>query len=537
MPNAVIYARYSSHNQTEQSIEGQLHDAHGFAEKNGYTVIGEYVDRALTGTRDARPDFQRMIKDAEKRQFQFVIVWKLDRFARNRYDSAIYKARLKKYGVRVISVMENITDSPEGIILEGLLEAMAEYYSANLAENVRRGQQESIAKGQFVGGIVPLGYRRDGVRLAVDERAAPLIRELFRRYADGERLADIARDFNARGLRTATGRLFTCHSFDTMLTNRTYLGEYSFSGHVLPDVAPALVDQATFDRAVQRRAANRRAPAAGRSQMDYTLQGKIFCGLCGEPMTGECGRSHTGVYHYYYKCAGRKHRKNDCRKRTEKKDFLEWYVCEQTVAYILDAERLPVIAQAVAAVYADDTDERRAAELQRTADRLDRELEKLVDSLIALPASARPRIAERMALLEAQKADAEADLAKLRMQQRIRVTEKEVAAWLRTFARGDLMDAGFRQRVIDDFVNSVYLYEDKIVIFFNLRHGQETVYLDPDTDPVDPAALTPVNAKKPRSKRSTLTGEARGSLPNVEPLTSPPYLILIRGVPGIVIPR
>ena len=217
------------------------------------------------------------------------------------------------------------------------------------------------------------------------------------------------------------------------------------------------------------------------------------------------------------------------------KDFLEWYVCEQTVAYILDAERLPVIARAVAAVYADDTDERRAAELQRTADRLDRELEKLVDSLIDLPTSARPRIAERMGLLEAQKADAEADLAKLRMQQRIRVTEKEVAAWLRTFARGDLMDADFRQRAIDDFVNSVYLYEDKIVIFFNLRHGQETVYLDPDTDPIDPAALTPVNEKNPRLKRSTLTGEARAFPPKVEP--QPPYLIFIRGVPGIVIPR
>ena len=535
MPNAVIYARYSSHNQTEQSIEGQLHDAHGFAEKNGYTVIGEYVDRALTGTRDARPDFQRMIKDAEKRQFSVVIVWKLDRFARNRYDSAIYKAKLKKCGVRVVSVMENITDSPEGIILEGLLEAMAEYYSANLSENVRRGQQESIAKGQFVGGVAPFGYRQEGTRLVEDERSGPVIRELFRRYADGERLADIARDFNARGLRTATGRLFTCHSFDTMLTNRSYLGEYSFSGHVLPDFAPALVDQATFDRAVQRRAPRRRAPAAGRSPMTYLLQGKLYCGLCGEPMTGECGRSKTGVYYYYYKCAGRKHKKNDCAKKAEKKDFLEWYVCEQAVQYILDAERLPVIARAVAAVYADDTDERRAAELQRTADRLDRELEKLVDSLIDLPTSARPRIAERMGLLEAQKADAEADLAKLRMQQRIRVTEKEVAAWLRTFARGDLMDADFRQRVIDDFVNSVYLYEDKIVIFFNLRHGQETVYLDPDTDPIDPAALTPVNEKNPRLKRSTLTGEARAFPPKVEP--QPPYLIFIRGVPGIVIPR
>ena len=155
--NAVIYARYSSHSQTEQSIEGQLHDSYAYAEKCGYRVIGEYIDRALTGKSDDRPDFQRMIRDAEKHQFQVVIVWKLDRFARNRYDSAIYKARLKKYGVRVISVMENITDSPEGIILEGMLEALAEYYSANLSENIRRGQQESIKKGWFPGGPPPMG--------------------------------------------------------------------------------------------------------------------------------------------------------------------------------------------------------------------------------------------------------------------------------------------------------------------------------------------------------------------------------------------
>ena len=131
--NAVIYARYSSANQTEQSIEGQLHDNYAWAKQHGITVIGEYIDRALTGTKDQRPDFQRMIEDASRKQFEMVIVWKLDRFARNRYDSAIYKARLKKHGVKVVSAMENITDSPEGIILEGLLESMAEYYSANLS--------------------------------------------------------------------------------------------------------------------------------------------------------------------------------------------------------------------------------------------------------------------------------------------------------------------------------------------------------------------------------------------------------------------
>ena len=168
--NAVIYARYSSHSQTEQSIEGQLHDCYAYADRCGYRVVGEYIDRALTGKNDDRPDFQRMIKDAEKRQFQLILVWKLDRFTRNRYDSAIYKQRLKKFGVRVVSCMEAITDSPEGIILEGLLESMAEYYSANLSENIRRGQAASIAKGWFCGGPVRDCRRSERPRHLLEKR-------------------------------------------------------------------------------------------------------------------------------------------------------------------------------------------------------------------------------------------------------------------------------------------------------------------------------------------------------------------------------
>lgn len=182
---AVIYARYSSHNQSEQSIEEQLHDNYAWAKANNVTVIGEYIDRAMTGTKDTRPDFQRMIDDAAKHQFQLVIVWKLDRFARNRYDSAIYKAKLKKHGVRVVSVCENITDSHEGIILEGLLESMAEYYLANLSKNIKRGLRESAANGTFCGGHIPYGYRVQDKRLVADEKTAPAIRYLFDEYANG----------------------------------------------------------------------------------------------------------------------------------------------------------------------------------------------------------------------------------------------------------------------------------------------------------------------------------------------------------------
>lgn len=159
--NIVIYARFSSHSQNEQSIEGQLKTCYDYALKNGYTVINEYIDRAISGKTDNLPEFQKMIEDSGKGQFSGILVYQLDRFARNRYDSATYKAKLKKNGVRVYSARENITDDASGILVEGLLESMAEYYSAELSQKIKRGIDISASKCLYFGGGVPLGFYID----------------------------------------------------------------------------------------------------------------------------------------------------------------------------------------------------------------------------------------------------------------------------------------------------------------------------------------------------------------------------------------
>ena len=525
---AVIYARYSSHNQTEQSIEGQLHDAYAWAERNGISVIGEYIDRALSGTKDNRPDFQRMIRDAEKRQFSLVIVWKLDRFARNRYDSAIYKARLKKSGVRVVSVMENLTDGPEGIILEGLLESMAEYYSANLSENVRRGIRENLAKGWYTGGPCPLGYRVENHRLVADEKTAPVAQEIFRRYAEGERPSTLADDLNRRGFRTRYGRPFTVSSFDTMFDCRVYVGEYIYKGELIEGVADRIIDDETFAKAAARRARNRRAPASKKAREPYRLQGKIFCGHCGSSMIGESGRSRNGELHQYYTCAKRK-KSRSCPKKAEKKGFIEWYVVEQTVQYVLDPARADLIAERVVAKYNAEFNRGQAAALEKQVKRLNADLEKLVDALLEMPESARGRIGERMEALEAQKAEAEIALAKARVTESLKITEDQVKSWLRTFERGDPLNPDFQQKIIDTFVNSVYLYDDKIVIFYNLRGGQQTLGLD------GIAALDEMEEEGGVGGcggGSDLTGERP-----LSPDKSEPRYVYVRGMIGIVINR
>lgn len=475
--NAVIYARYSSHSQTEQSIEGQLRDNYAWAQSQGITVVGEYIDRALTGTKDQRPDFQHMIDDASKKQFQMVIVWKLDRFARNRYDSAIYKARLKKYGVRVVSVKENITDAPEGIILEGLLESMAEYYSANLAQNIRRGQRENAAKGLYCGGSVPYGYKSVNKKLVADEKTAPAVRYLFEQYAQGAPMKQIIDELNGRGFRTRNGKPLCYSSFKRCMNNTAYIGRYVYNGVEVPGLAEPLIDEATFEKARERAKLIARAPAAKAGKVEYALQGKVFCGYCGSTVIGESGRSKSGGVYHYYACSKKK-KFHTCTKKNERQDFLEWYVVDQTMKYILAPDVAAYVAHAVVKEYDKEFSDNRVEEYERALSQIDRELEKLVDAIVDSPKVAHQRIYARMEQLEARKADLEADLSRLRIAQNIRLTEAEVRAWLNTFQGGDAFDAAYRRRVIDTFINSVYLYEDKLIVLYNMKKEKQVGYSD-----------------------------------------------------------
>ena len=517
---AVIYARYSSANQTEQSIEGQLHDNYAWAKQHEITVVGEYIDRALTGTKDRRPGFQQMIQDAAKKQFDLVIVWKLDRFARNRYDSAIYKAKLKKYGIKVVSAMENITDSPEGIILEGLLESMAEYYSANLSQNTKRGKRETAAKGLWNGGHPPLGYKVENRKLVVDEKTAPTVRYIFERYAAGETKASIIRELEKKGIRTYYGKPLTYASFNSVLRNQAYIGKSMYKGEVVEGLSEPLIEEELFWKVQEQIKKRAHAPAASKAKVEYLLSGKVFCGTCGSPMTGTCGRSKGGRQYYYYTCSHRKHPYR-CSKKNERKEYVERFVVEQTLHHVLTDSQIARISKAVVAEYKKEFSDSGVQDLKNAITRLDRELEQLVDALIEAPKSARTRIYERMDSLELQKADAEESLARLQVASRIPLSEEEVAAWMKTFCNGDIEDIAFRRRVIDVFVNCVYLYDDRIAIFYNIRDGKSLSYEDVKT-----VAESESGADAECSDLNTLA--------DVKEMKSEHYYVFISGVLGLI---
>ena len=341
---AVIYARYSSDNQREESIEGQLRECTAFAEKNGITILRHYIDRALSAKTDNRPEFQNMIKDSGKKLFDMIIVWKLDRFSRNRYDSARYKAQLKRNGVKVISATEVISDGAEGIILESMLEGFAEYYSADLSEKVVRGMTDNALKCMFNGGTLPMGYLIDADQhFQVDPVTAPFILDAFKRYDEGATMTEIRDWLNEQGMKNTRGNPLTYNSVQHLLNNRRYIGEYVYRDIVVPDGIPAIVPIELFESVQRKLAKNKKAPARHKAEDDYLLTTKLFCGYCGAYLCGESGTSRTGIVHHYYKCVSVKKKRKECHKKPVKKVWIEDLVVSATMEMIMDDDAIEAI--------------------------------------------------------------------------------------------------------------------------------------------------------------------------------------------------
>ncbi|MGN1201224.1 MAG: recombinase family protein [Candidatus Caccovivens sp.] len=328
MKTAVIYARYSSDNQTEQSIDGQLRVCQEYAQRNDILILDTYIDRAMTGTNDNRPDFQRMIKDSSKKEWNYVLVYKIDRFSRNKYETAKNKKILKDNGVKLLSAMENIPDTPEGIILESLLEGMAEYYSAELAQKVKRGMHETRLKGNFQGGTLPYGYKVDGRKIVIDETKAEIVKYIFNQYSKGIFVNEIIRNLTSKGI-LHNSKPFQENMIYHILKNEKYTGIYRKDGEVFENMYPQIIDKDLFDSAKSKRKVNHYGKNAVKTI--YLLRNKLVCGYCGKPISAEKGTSKNGKPVSYYKCKGIKKYRNGCVKETIRQDILEEFILDTII--------------------------------------------------------------------------------------------------------------------------------------------------------------------------------------------------------------
>ena len=458
MMNVVLYLRYSSANQTEQSIEGQDRVCTEFCRREGYEIVGKYIDRALSASKDTekRVQFQKMIQDSAKGRFQGVVVYKLDRFARNRYDSATYKARLTKNGVRVISATEGISDNPEGVLLESVLEGMAEFYSKELAQKVTRGMRESALKGNVCGGTTPLGYKIEGKKLVIDEPAAEIVREAFNLYAEGRPVREICRIFNQKGYRTARGAEFNKNSFKAMFENERYVGVYTYGDIRVEGGIPAIVDRDLFEAVRKRVSLNKHAPARSKGNVDYLLTQKLFCGHCGAMMVGESGRSVNGNTYYYYTCINRK-REGTCHKKALRKEWIERVVAEDA-ASALTPETIDEIAEAAVRASEEEVAHNTVIPALRAEIH---EIEKSIGNLLKLVerGADSESLFNRLGELEDQKKATALRLAQA--EDEIVILEKpHVVFWLNKFVSGSIEDETFRRQVIDLLVNSVTVWDE-----------------------------------------------------------------------------
>ena len=472
--NAVIYARYSSSNQREESIEGQLRECRAFAERNGYTVIRSYEDRAFSATTDKRPAFQQMIQDSKKKLFDTVLVWKVDRFSRDRADSVVYKFALKQNGVRVISATENFSDDPIGKLMEGIMESFAAFYSEELAEKIIRGMTENALKGVWNGGVLPVGYKIDESRHYIPDAAtAPHVLHAFKMYAEGSTIKELKDYLDSKGVTNTKGQPMTYNSLQHMLHNRRYIGEYSYKQVVVPNGIPAIVPQDLFDRVQERLNKNKKAPARKKAVVNYLLTTKLYCGHCGVYMCGESGTARNGTTHRYYKCATAKKHKDSCKTKAVKKDYIENLVVKETMAMLMDDDMVEAIVSMLMRLQDQENTALPLFEMQL------KEAKKGIQNIVAAIERGMfsDALMHRMEELEKSKAKLTAQIAEEKLA-KPKIPAEFMTFWLHRFRKLDVTKEEHRQMLIDTFVNAIYVYDDKILLTFNFKDGTKTITFD-----------------------------------------------------------
>jgi len=356
MQTAVIYARYSSDNQREESIEGQVESCTQYAQDNNIRILNTYVDKAKTGTNDNRDGFRQMIKDSGRKHFDTVLVWKLDRFGRNREEMAINKSKLRKNGVTVKSVKENIPDGPEGVLIESLMEGLAEYYSLNLSRDIRHGMHTNATKAKANGGNVAFGYRIGEEKdFEVVEELRPVVVEIFTLFDNGYSFAEITDIMNGRGIKTSRGNAFNRSTLRPMLSNEKYIGVYQCMDIRIEDAIPAIIEKDLFYR-VQSKLEDvsvkyRKRKNKANEDLVFILTGKVFCRECGGSYRGESGTSKKKKTYYYYVCGNSKQKKKGCQAKRIGKEKLEKLIIDATIKHVLTPDYIERIANNVVKLY------------------------------------------------------------------------------------------------------------------------------------------------------------------------------------------
>lgn len=469
--NAICYYRYSSAAQRDVSIDEQRRAAHEYAEKHGLHIIKEYIDRAISGTRNDRPQFQLMLSEIEDLKPARLILWKTDRLSRDKYDAVIAKKRLRDCGVEINYVAESIPDDDEAtrVIMESLYEAMAASFIESHRKNVVRGMTYN-AENAIYNGVTITGYcGQVNQKYEIDKNKAPIIVKIFNEYAAGKPMKQICRNLNSAGLTTINGREFTINSLRSILTNRAYIGEYHFGDIVIPGGMPRIIEDAIFEEVQRRLEENKRGGKGALRKLDktapiadYWLSNVLYCGICGDPMQGMSGTSKDGTTYRYYSCNN--HRKHKCSMKNQRKDFLE-----KIVAYVLneimDEPAYRVYLAYIISVYHDFEKGNNQAYAETLKAKLKEVENKLANIMKAIEAGIfNDTTAERMKELEAEKSELDDAIIAEENRNNSRLTMHRIRRYLDSCIGNAAGDEHIRETLIKTFIHKIYVYPDKLAI-------------------------------------------------------------------------
>lgn len=496
---AAAYARFSSEMQRDESIDAQLRAIHDYAQKNGAIIVKEYIDRAHTATTDQRPAFQQMIADMKRGVFDWIIVHKLDRFSRNRYDSVIYRRELKIAGVQLRSVLENIDGSPESILLESLLEGLNEYYSQNLAREVQKGKKENALQAKHVGGVPPLGYLVDPQtkKLEKDPFESQAVELIFRMYIEGAGYTKIINTLNQKGYRTKRGKPFGKNSLYEVLRNEKYCGIYVYNKSAakdargkmnrhafkndseiirVPDAIPAIITQEEFEQAQAKMAQRRHRSARHKAKQIYLLSGKITCGVCGSAYAGNFRKARPGHPAYAsYRCTKR-NGATRCHNKEIRSETLDRTVLDTLSNHLFDEALLPELYRR----YADFAAEKNA-EADNQLPALRKQLETVqrgIDNIVGvITQTGSAALADHLRSLEQQKAGLEIQIEEQLDIQKSRCPDYETMCAAFAEAKQLLKQGNLNcvRKVIEHHIDGVRIFPEHIEIILKMGRFQETV--------------------------------------------------------------
>ncbi len=494
MAKAVFYGRFSSNNQREESIDAQLRATEDFANKNGYEIVAHYADKAKSGTNSSkRVEFLKMIKDAEKGLFEVVIVHKLDRFSRDKYDSALYKRKLKQCGVKLISVTEQLDDSPESVILESVIEGMAEYYSKNLARETLKGLMENSYKCLHNGGKPPLGYDvNEEKKYVINEKEAESVRLIFDMYISGYTQSQMVDELNARGYKTKLGSVFRSNSIHSVLTNEKYTGVYIYNrsskkdafgkrnSHAYKDESeivkieggmPQIISKEIFLQAQEVLKSRKRAPGTNKAKENYLLAGLIRCGCCGRHYNGNRRNAKNKPIYVSYRCSYRRATSSKvCDNKEIRKEYIEEYVLSELERKIFNDKAIQALVDGINKNLQErnKVDDEKKEVIAKELKQIDTQIGNIVTAIAS--GFMQEEFKVKMDELKERKSELEFKQAQLKSDEITQiVTEEEVRKLLNNFS-GYVISRNIPEckKFIQDFVKEVVVYKEHIEVIFNV---------------------------------------------------------------------